>query len=135
MADDYFMTTGEASDTEATFYDVGEISPLQMAPGLTFAPLLGTSLMLNVVRFEPHIAAPVHQHVEEQLIYVVEGELVVQIRDEERVLGPGMAVSIPSWVPHGARTVASTCIELDIFTPPRRALLDLMATQLPVDPS
>jgi hypothetical protein len=32
-------------------------------------------------------------------------------------------------VPHGARTLDSTCDEVDVFTPPRRTLLDHAAAQ------
>jgi hypothetical protein len=32
---------------------------------------------------------------------------------------------IPAWVPHGAWTTDTTCLEVDVFCPPRKSLLDL----------
>jgi quercetin dioxygenase-like cupin family protein len=37
---------------------------------------------------------------------------------------PGDVAVIPPWVPHGARTLESSCFEVDMFTPPRRTLLE-----------
>jgi hypothetical protein len=36
---------------------------------------------------------------------------------------------VPPFVPHGARTLAGTCFEVDVFGPPRQAMLDLIAAQ------
>jgi hypothetical protein len=40
---------------------------------------------------------------------------------------------VPPWVPHGARTLDTTCQEIDVFTPPRSTLVEYAATQ--VEPS
>ena len=37
---------------------------------------------------------------------------------------PGDVAVIPPWVPHGARTLDSGCLELDVFTPPRTTLVE-----------
>jgi quercetin dioxygenase-like cupin family protein len=37
---------------------------------------------------------------------------------------PGDVAVIPPWVPHGAHTLESSCVEVDMFTPPRRTLLE-----------
>jgi hypothetical protein len=36
---------------------------------------------------------------------------------------------VPSWVPHGAWTTDSSCLEIDVFVPPRESLLKLAAAQ------
>jgi hypothetical protein len=36
---------------------------------------------------------------------------------------------IPAWVPHGAWTEDSTCLEVDVFSPPRQSLLKLAQAQ------
>ena len=36
------------------------------------------------------------------------------------------AVVIPPNVPHGARTLDSSCVEIDVFHPPRRGVLEAM---------
>ena len=41
----------------------------------------------------------------------------------------GDVAVIPSWVPHGAWTTDGTCLEVDVFAPPRQSLLKLAAAQ------
>jgi hypothetical protein len=36
---------------------------------------------------------------------------------------------VPAWVPHGAWTTDSHCLEVDVFCPPRQSLLKLAAAQ------
>jgi quercetin dioxygenase-like cupin family protein len=83
-------------------------------------------MTLNVVRFEPHTVAPVHAHAEEQISLVVEGELEFELNGEARVMRPYMAVVIPSHARHGARTYEQSCVAVDVFHPPRQALLEAM---------
>jgi len=73
----------------------------------------------------PNTVAPLHTHEEEQITVVIEGELEFDLAGDLRNMRPGMAVVVPPWVPHGARTHDSSCLEIDIFHPPRRALLEL----------
>jgi quercetin dioxygenase-like cupin family protein len=103
-----------------------ELDPLQVVPGLNFQPVLGENVMVNFVRFEPNTVAPLHWHDEEQISFVIEGEFEFQVGDETRILRPGDAVVIPPNVPHGARTHDQTCLEVDVFHPPRKSLLEAM---------
>ncbi len=129
------MSTGEryfAQDTTAQQQGGGkwttwkDLDPLQVVPGLDFQPVLGDKVMVNFVRFEPNVVAPVHWHDEEQITFVIEGEFDFQVGDETRTLRPGDAVVIPPNVPHGARTNDNTCLEVDVFHPPRKGLLEAM---------
>ena len=43
-----------------------------------------------------------------------------------RTVRPGEAIVIPPNVPHAARTHDGTCLEMDVFHPPRRGLLEAM---------
>ena len=42
---------------------------------------------------------------------------------------------IPAWVPHGAWTTDTSCLEVDVFTPPRKTLLGLAGGQDVEDPA
>ena len=44
------------------------------------------------------------------------------------LMAEGVAV-VPSWVPHGAWTTDSHCVEIDVFCPPRQSLLKLAEAQ------
>jgi quercetin dioxygenase-like cupin family protein len=103
-----------------------EQPPLEIVPGLTFQPVLGDKVMANFVRFEPNTVAPVHWHDEEQIVLVLEGEFEFEVAGEKKMMRPGDALVIPPNVPHGARTHDSTCLEVDVFHPPRRGLLEAM---------
>lgn len=108
------------------WYVLDEIRPIEFVPGLTFRPVLGTGALVNFVTYEPGTVVPEHAHEEEQFTFVLEGEFEFAIQDEQRVLTPGMVAHIPPHVPHAARTYESTCVQVDVFVPPRRVLLETL---------
>jgi quercetin dioxygenase-like cupin family protein len=121
---EYFQTEAGTPQKAGFFTRPDELPPVSFAPGLMFRPLLGDGLLVNHVYFEPHTEAPTHSHVEEQIVVVLDGELEFWVGDDTRLLRRGDMVVVPAWVPHGARTHDSTCLEIDIFCPPRRQLLE-----------
>jgi quercetin dioxygenase-like cupin family protein len=125
--------TSYFADDESTQSDAGgqivtwtAIAPIEMVPGLNFQPVLGDELMVNFVSFAPHTEAPRHWHDEEQISFVIDGELEFEVGDEKRTVRRGEAIVIPPNVPHAARTYDSTCLEVDVFHPPRQGVLDAM---------
>ena len=123
----YFAGNPAAQGTgKGTFVTWDALEPLELVPGLRFQPVLGDRLMANFVSFEPHTEAPLHWHEEEQISFVVDGELEFEVAGEKRVLRRGEAVVVPPNVPHAARTYDSSCLEVDVFHPPRRGLLESM---------
>ena len=125
--DRYFAQQGDAQATGAgRFVKWDDLEQIEMVPGLNFQPVLGDQLMVNFVRFEPNTEAPVHWHDEEQISIVVEGEFEFEVAGEKQTVRKGQAVVIPPNVPHGARTYDTTCLEIDVFYPPRKGLLEAM---------
>ena len=121
---------------EGRYVDLDDIREVEFVPGLVFRPLLGERGMVNWVRFDPHTEAPRHAHEEEQYTFVIEGEFEFDLDGDVRVMRPGMAAVIPPGVPHGARTRDQGCLEIDVFVPPRKALLEkLRADTDEPDPS
>ena len=127
----YFRLDPEAvAEEPGRFVDSEvDVEPVEFLPGLVFRPLIGKDVMVNFVRYQPHTEAPRHAHPEEQILFVLEGELEVELGDDVRTLGPGQAALIPSNVPHAARTHDGECLQVDVFHPPRQALLDLIAAR------
>jgi len=125
-SDPYFATDTGVADSEARFVDVNGISPIEVVPGLVFRPVLGERVLVNFVRFEPHTEAPMHTHEEEQVVVVLEGEIEFDVDGDVRTVGPGEVIHLPPHLPHAARTYDSSCYEMDVFAPPRRALVQLM---------
>lgn len=103
-----------------------DIDAVEMVPGLKFRPVVGERFMVNFVRYEPHTEAPRHAHEEEQITFVIDGEFEFDLDGDVRTMRRGTAVLVPPGVPHGARTLDTTCFEIDVFDPPRRVLLEMM---------
>jgi unsaturated pyranuronate lyase len=121
--------TASQSGGEGTWVTWNELDPLVMVPGLSFQPVLGGRVMVNFVTFQPHTEAPMHWHDEEQVSYVMDGELEFTVAGETHVMRRGDAVVIPPNVPHGARTHEGGCLQVDVFHPPRRGVLEAMGLE------
>jgi quercetin dioxygenase-like cupin family protein len=91
---------------------------LELAPGVTMRPLFGEQAMLNLLEFAPGARVPVHDHPHEQLGYVIEGELALEIDGVEHELRPGDAYRIAGGTPHAAWSTGP-CVVLDVFQPVR----------------
>lgn len=124
----YFDSATEAAATPGRYVAVDELEPLlELAIGVTSRPLVGANLLASFVRYEPGAVAPPHAHVEEQLFVVLDGEIELQLDSERRIMRIGDAASIPAWVTHSARAIAGPAYQLAVFSPPRQAMLDLIA--------
>jgi quercetin dioxygenase-like cupin family protein len=128
----HFNTEGQGTPTAAGRYvTVAEVDAVEFVPGLEFRPVLGENMLANFVSFAPHTSAPMHTHVEEQIVVVLEGEMEFNLDGDVRVMRPGDVAVVPPWVPHGAATTESTCLEVDIFNPPRQSLLAHTTGEVP----
>jgi quercetin dioxygenase-like cupin family protein len=119
---------GEPAGT-GRYVQLDAIEPVEFLPGLGFRPVLGQRAMANFVSFQPHTEAPRHVHEEEQIVIVVDGEFVFDLDGDVRTMRRGDVAVVPSWVPHGAWTTESHCLEIDVFCPPRQTLLKLAEAQ------
>ncbi len=126
----HFSTEAGGTPTgPGRYVTVADVEPVEFVPGLGFRPILGDGTLVNFVSFEPGTVAPMHVHVEEQFTIVLEGEFEFELDGDVRTMRAGDVAVIPAWVPHGARTKDTTCREIDVFTPPRRSLLEHAARQ------
>ncbi|MFZ0216682.1 MAG: cupin domain-containing protein [Candidatus Dormiibacterota bacterium] len=125
----YFSDSGSAVDTPATWVTVDDVAALDMGPGLAFRPTVGQNLLVNVVDFAANTHAPRHYHDEEQACYVLQGELDFEISGERRRVGAGSIVVIPPNAPHEVWSHESGAKVIDIFSPPRQALLEIVRAQ------
>jgi quercetin dioxygenase-like cupin family protein len=129
-SDVYFANVDGTPDADGRFVTVDTDTPrAEYIDGLTFNPVVGERVMASFARYQPHTEAPVHAHAEEQFTIVLEGELEFELDGDVRLVRPGQVVVIPPFVPHGARTRDQPCLEIDVFSPPRQALLALLDDQ------
>ena len=80
--------------------------------------------MFSFVRLAPGAVMPDHDHPHEQLGYVLEGSLVLNLAGDERTLQAGEAYAIPGGVTHRALGGPNGCLVLDAFNPPREEYLE-----------
>lgn len=125
----YFSTQHGAQpdpDFPPQFVNRDDIPFVQLSPGIRFKPVFGKNILFNYVYFDPHTEAPMHQHPEEQVGTVLEGELEFEMRGEKRIIRPGEVWVAPANVLHAARTGDSPCVALDIFSPPRSGFREML---------
>jgi quercetin dioxygenase-like cupin family protein len=90
-----------------------------MVPGIWRRTLqYGEQVMIVHFTLEEGAVVPVHRHSQEQVGYVVEGELLMTIGGETQTLRAGQSYLAPSDVEHGV-TVVKRAIVIDAFSPPR----------------
>jgi quercetin dioxygenase-like cupin family protein len=78
----------------------------------------GQAFSLLEAEEPPHFGPPMHIHHDAaEAFYVVSGEYVIFIEDDEHVCPAGSFVYIPAGVPHGFRVGAMPSRKLNIYTP------------------
>ena len=94
----------------------------QPMPGITRRRVVGHNAMVSHFTLEEGVVVPVHQHINEQISVVLSGKIRFTLQDQpdgsvrEITLTDGMALHLPSQVPHGATAEQRTII-LDVFSP------------------
>jgi quercetin dioxygenase-like cupin family protein len=124
----YFDQSGEPSDAPGRFVHVDDLDPLRVMDGLEFRPVSTDTVMTNFVTFEPNAPAPSHHHIEQQIAIVLSGELSFTVGAETRVMRAGDCVVIPPHVVHGGAAGPEGCTVVDVFTPPRAAIAQLLTS-------
>ncbi len=80
--------------------------------------IVGQEIMLARVLLKKGCIVPTHSHHNEQVTYVLDGELKFWIDGKEIVVHTGEVLTIPPHMPHKAEALEDT-VDLDVFTPPR----------------
>ncbi|HXB09775.1 MAG TPA: cupin domain-containing protein [Puia sp.] len=95
-----------------------EIPVKQTIPGFFGKMVHGDSSSLVFWDIKKGHTSPEHHHVNEQITYIVEGQLEMVIGGEKYLLTPGCVHVIPSHVPHSAYAVTDAKV-IDSFAPAR----------------
>lgn len=106
MADGYFVTPQDSPQVEMA----DGIHRRTM--GTTDEAMICEFLFLRDTIIQPH------SHMNDQVGYIVSGQLEATIGDQTRILNPGDSYAIPSGIVHSARAIKDT-ITIDVFSPPR----------------
>jgi quercetin dioxygenase-like cupin family protein len=124
------MTQASSADSGApaipTQYSWSKVPLEQVNPELSRRLITGKELMVAHVYLKAGCIVPQHQHVNEQVTYILQGSLRFWVGDQAGsadiadsvIVASGEVLVIPSNVPHRAVALEDT-LDLDIFAPPR----------------
>jgi quercetin dioxygenase-like cupin family protein len=90
----------------------------EIAPGLFGRFVHGETMTLSFVDIKKGSVLAEHQHLHEQITYIIEGELEMFIGGEKMLLTTGMVHIIPGNTPHSAYAHTDVKV-LDAFHPVR----------------
>jgi quercetin dioxygenase-like cupin family protein len=97
---------------------IKNIKPKELVPGITGYYAHGSNLTFGYVELKAGSVIPEHKHIQEQITYILEGQLDMVIGGEACSLTPGMFYVIPSNMPHSAVAVVDSKV-IDAFNPAR----------------
>lgn len=111
---------------EAAKYSWSTVPLEVLDPEFSRRIVTGKQLMVAQVYLKKGFVVPKHQHVNEQVTYILEGALRLWVGDKADsqndadgvVLCGGDVLVIPGNVPHRALALEDT-LDLDVFAPPR----------------
>ena len=102
------------------FSDFKSQRPYKIWPGIDGRVLNGERITMALVDLAPHQPVQEHQHHNEQMGFVIRGEMEMRVGDETRRLGVGETYTIPSNTLHAVvDTGPEGCVVMDIFAPVR----------------
>lgn len=83
-------------------------------------------MMMVMYRFGPHLTWPEEIHKAEQGGYVIKGKIELSLPSESKriLLKAGDGYLIGSKIPHAWKTLDEEAILIDIFSPPRKELIE-----------
>jgi quercetin dioxygenase-like cupin family protein len=111
---------GESTGAKVVRWD--DIPREQLNESLARKVISGERVMLAHVYLDKGTVVPMHQHENEQLTYILEGELKFWIGSEDSepvFVKADEVLMMPPNVPHKAEAIEDT-LDVDIFSPPRQ---------------
>jgi len=101
-----------------TMNQIKNISPKELAPGITGHYVHGDTMTLGFVELKAGSSIPEHRHRQEQITFIVKGRLDMVIAGETCCLTTGTYYVIPSNLPHSAVVTEDSTV-IDVFSPVR----------------
>ena len=97
---------------------IKNITPKELAPGITGYYAHGDKSTFGFVELKKGSSVPLHSHSNEQITYIIEGQLDMMIDGVAYSLTDGMYHVINANVPHSANAITD-CKVIDAFSPVR----------------
>lgn len=97
-----------------------QITPETPYKGIDRRVLTTSKATVQEYRFEPGASFPIHQHAQEQITIVIDGEVSFIADGESRKLAAGEWSVVPGDVPHGVTAGDAGARFIAILVPPRK---------------
>jgi quercetin dioxygenase-like cupin family protein len=110
----------------ATHYRWEDLPREELSPLIGRRFITGNSMMIAHIYLAKGAIVPKHDHVNEQITYVIEGRMRFSLGEDETQLvevSAGEVLHIPPHLPHSAEALEDT-LDVDVFNPPRQDWLD-----------
>jgi len=100
------------------FQNLNDIPEKEMFPGYFGKFVHGEKMSVAFWNIKAGSTVPLHHHIHEQVMHVVDGQFEFTVDGNTKVCGPGEIIVIPSNVPHTG-TAVTDCRVIDVFHPVR----------------
>lgn len=102
-----------------TFDHVDTIRPRRIWDGVLARLVQSELITMAIVELEPNAEVLEHQHVNEQLGFVIEGSITFTVDGETKQVGPGGTWRILADVPHNAQAGPEGATVAEVYSPVR----------------
>ncbi len=100
------------------FIELNKLNSLEAIKGAFLSSIQTENLTVAYTDMQASVEIPLHQHLEEAVDIILEGELEMQIGETTSLLSCGMISIVPSNIPHKAKAITD-CKVVTIFYPRR----------------
>jgi quercetin dioxygenase-like cupin family protein len=101
------------------FQEIAKLRPARIWDGVLARIVNGERLSVGFVDLDPDVQVPEHRHENEQVGFVLRGEVTMVVDGKSRTLTPGGTYTIHSQVPHSAKAGGEGATVVDVFAPVR----------------
>jgi len=103
----------------SNFFDWNEIEFKQKREAVFYKTICGENMQMFVIKLQPGEETN-HSHPEEQMGYILSGEVEITIGNEKKKCKIGEVYYIPANIQHGFKVVGDNDLEyIEIFSPPK----------------
>ncbi len=98
----------------------------QVGAGMQRRLVYGEQMMMARISLAKGTSVPQHRHDNEQITYLLAGEMAFRFGEDEgdhRTIGAGEILVIPGAMPHAAEVTADAEV-IELFAPPRQDWID-----------
>ena len=106
-----------------SFFNVNELPPLELAPGIVGRIVTADSVTVAHVTLASGSTLSEHAHIHEQVVNVIEGELKLTVEGKAYILVPGTSMVLPPNIPHSGEAITDVKV-IDVFHPIREDFIN-----------